>query len=149
MVGRLAPEKNMALGERAYRAMQEARPSVRLVVVGDGPARAALQAALPDAHFTGALRGPELARHYASADVFLFPSRTETFGNVVLEAMASGLAVVAFDEGAAREHVRPQINGLLARKGDEREFVTQAVALACDAPLARGSATVRGRARSG
>jgi glycosyltransferase involved in cell wall biosynthesis len=92
-VGRLAPEKNIALAIEAYRAMQRARSSLRFVVVGDGPSRAELQRAHPDLLFCGALRGERLAAHYASADVFLFPSETETFGNVTLEALASGLVV--------------------------------------------------------
>ena len=107
VVGRLAPEKNVPLAVRAYRAMAEVRPGTRLVLVGDGPERARLQAALPEAVFTGMLRGDALAAHYASADVFLFPSLTETFGNVTLEAMASGLAVVAYDDAAAAQHIRP------------------------------------------
>jgi glycosyltransferase involved in cell wall biosynthesis len=130
VVGRLAPEKNVPLAVRAYRAMVEARPGTRLVVVGDGPERGRLQAALPDAVFTGMLRGEALAAHYASADVFLFPSLTETFGNVTLEAMASGLAVVAYDDAAAAQHIRPFASGLLAPRGDAAEFVAHARRLA-------------------
>ncbi|MCO6062775.1 glycosyltransferase, partial [Pseudomonas sp. MOB-449] len=77
---------------------------LKLVIVGDGPQRALIQRALPDAIFCGVQRGEELARHYASGDLFLFPSLSETFGNVVLEALASGLAVVAFDQAAAAQH---------------------------------------------
>jgi glycosyltransferase involved in cell wall biosynthesis len=130
VVGRLAPEKNVPLAVRAYRAMAEARPGTRLVVVGDGPERARLRAALPEAVFTGMLRGSALAAHYASADVFLFPSLTETFGNVTLEAMASGLAVVAYDDAAAARHIRPFASGLLAPRGDAAEFVAHARRLA-------------------
>jgi glycosyltransferase involved in cell wall biosynthesis len=130
VVGRLAPEKNVPLAVRAYRAMAEARPGTRLVVVGDGPERARLQAALPEAVFTGTLRGETLAAHYASADAFLFPSLTETFGNVTLEAMASGLAVVAYDDAAAARHIRPFASGLLAPRGDASEFVAHARRLA-------------------
>src|SRR5262249_27229099 len=91
-VGRLAAEKNVPLAITAYRAMEQARSRTRLVIVGDGPQRSRLQRAHPDLIFCGMQTGESLAAHYASGDVFLFPSETETFGNVTLEAMASGLA---------------------------------------------------------
>jgi glycosyltransferase involved in cell wall biosynthesis len=129
-VGRLAPEKNVELGVAAYRAMQQAGGgALRFVVVGDGPLGATLARAHPDLVFCGFRTGDELAAHYASADVFLFPSETETFGNVTLEAMASGLAVVAYDYAAARVHVENGVTGALARPGDARGFVDAAVAL--------------------
>jgi glycosyltransferase involved in cell wall biosynthesis len=137
VVGRLAPEKNLPLAVRAYRAMAEVLPGTRLVLVGDGPERGRLQAALPDAVFTGMLRGDALAAHYASADVFLFPSLTETFGNVTLEAMASGLAVVAYDDAAAAQHIRPFASGLLAPRGDAAELVAHARRLAQQPDLVR------------
>jgi glycosyltransferase involved in cell wall biosynthesis len=129
-VGRVAPEKNVALAIESYRAMQRGGRGVRCVVVGDGPARAALQEIHRDVHFCGVLTGERLAAHYASADVFLFPSQTETFGNVTLEALASGLAVVACDQAAARTHITHGVNGLLVRPGDARAFVGQAATLA-------------------
>src|SRR5436309_553090 len=86
----------------------------KLVIVGQGPMRRTLVANLPDAHFTGPLEGAELSRWYASADVFVFPSIAETFGNVVLEAFASGLPVVGVDAGSVRELVIPHSNGCLA-----------------------------------
>lgn len=135
VVGRLAPEKNVPLALRAFRAMAEARPRTRLVLVGEGPERRRLAAENPDVVFTGLLRGAELAAHYASADVFLFPSLTETFGNVTLEAMASGLAVVAFDDAAAAQHIRPFGSGLLAPRGDGAEFVALARRLALQPDL--------------
>jgi glycosyltransferase involved in cell wall biosynthesis len=104
-VGRIAPEKNLELAARSFRALQQLVPDARYVWVGDGPARAALAARNPDFIFCGIRRGEELARHYASADLFLFPSLTETFGNVTLEALASGVPTIAFDYGAAREHL--------------------------------------------
>ena len=121
-VGRIAPEKNLPLAVRCFRQLQQARPDARFVWVGDGPARAELQAANPDFIFTGVQRGESLSRHYASADLFCFPSLSETFGNVTLEAMASGLATVAFDYGAAREHLCNGAHGASAAFGDEEGF---------------------------
>jgi glycosyltransferase involved in cell wall biosynthesis len=126
-VGRLAAEKNVALAFDAYRALARRVPGARLVVVGEGPQRGALQAAVPDAIFAGPRRGEDLARHYASADVFLFPSLTDTFGNVVLEALASRLLVVGYDCAAAGAHLRSGANGLLAAPGDADGFIAAAV----------------------
>src|SRR5690606_34409052 len=105
-VGRIATEKNLGLGVRAFRALQQLQPRARMVFVGDGPERERLARDNPDFVFCGVQRGEALARHFASADLFLFPSRSETFGNVTLEALASGVPTVAFDYGAAREHLR-------------------------------------------
>ncbi len=132
-VGRLAPEKNLPVVLRAFSAMKAARPDARLVLVGDGPARSALQAGNPDFIFAGMRTGEDLAAHYASADVFLFPSTTETYGNVTVEAMASGLAVIAYGYAAAAEHIVHERNGLLAAFGDDREFIDLAVTLAGNA----------------
>ena len=130
-VGRLAPEKNVELAVAAYRAMQQAGgAALRFVVVGDGPMGAALASAHPDLVFSGFRTGDDLAAHYASADVFLFPSETETFGNVTLEAMASGLAVVAYDYAAAHVHVENGVTGVLAAPGDTSGFIGAAAALA-------------------
>ncbi|WP_409299058.1 glycosyltransferase family 4 protein [Pseudomonas sp. KCJK8993] len=123
-VGRLAPEKNLGLLKRCFERLQASYPQQRmkLIVVGDGPQRAALEKSLPDALFCGSQRGEALAAHYACGDLFLFPSLTETFGNVVLEALASGLAVVAYDQAAAAQHIRHGYNGVLAMPGDENAF---------------------------
>ncbi|WP_053213310.1 glycosyltransferase family 1 protein [Pseudomonas sp. Q12-87] len=123
-VGRLAPEKNLGLLQRSFDTLRKAFPGLKmkLVVVGDGPQRGALEQALPDAIFCGPQRGEALACHYASGDVFVFPSLTETFGNVVLEALASGLGVVAYDQAAAAQHIRHGHNGVLAMPGDEEAF---------------------------
>jgi glycosyltransferase involved in cell wall biosynthesis len=136
-VGRLAAEKNLALVFRAYDAMREAHPATRLVLVGDGPERAAWQAKRPDAIFRGTQVGETLAAHYASGDVFLFPSLTETWGNVTIEAMASGLAVVAYDCAAAEEVIRHGENGLKAPPEDEAAFIAEAAALAPASALQR------------
>ena len=129
-VGRIAPEKNMELAVRAYLAMRETPGVVRFVVVGDGPSRPGLREALPEVLFPGVMTGERLAEHYASADVFLFPSETETFGNVTLEAMASGLVVVAYDYAAARAHIEPGRSGVLVPYGDAQRFVEAAATLA-------------------
>jgi glycosyltransferase involved in cell wall biosynthesis len=129
-VGRLAPEKNLELAVTAYRAMQRCSAAAKFIVVGDGPARATLQKAHPDLIFCGVQTGEQLARHYASADVFLFPSETETFGNVTLEAMASGLVVVAYNYAAAHMHMTHGETGVLVPYGEPRAFVDAAVKLA-------------------
>jgi glycosyltransferase involved in cell wall biosynthesis len=123
-VGRLAAEKNLAALPRV--------PGARLVFVGDGPLRAELAARFPHAVFAGTRRGDDLAAHYASADVFLFPSLTETWGNVTLEAMASGLAVVAYDYAGAAAVMCHGVNGVLVPFGDDAAFGAQAEALAAN-----------------
>lgn len=132
-VGRLAPEKNLPLVLRTYRLMCELQPRLRLVLVGDGPERTRLARENPDVIFAGMRTGEDLATHYASADVFLFPSMTETYGNVTVEAMASGLAVVAYDYAAAQQHIRHSENGVLAPFGAADDYVQAAAALANDA----------------
>jgi glycosyltransferase involved in cell wall biosynthesis len=132
LVGRLAKEKNVGLVVAAYRAIQAKLPRARLVFVGDGPLRKPLQEACPEAHFAGVRRQEDLAAHYASADLFLFPSLTETFGNVVPEALASGLAVVSYAHAAAQELMANDENGVLVSAGDELAFVYAAVELASD-----------------
>jgi glycosyltransferase involved in cell wall biosynthesis len=129
-VGRIAPEKNLDTLIAAHAAMRQRDPRVKLVFVGDGPARAAMQQRCPEAHFAGLQRGEALAAHYASADVFLFPSLTETYGNVLPEAMASGLAVLAFDCAAAGQLVRHGHNGLLVKPGEDADFCSMAARLA-------------------
>jgi glycosyltransferase involved in cell wall biosynthesis len=136
-VGRIAPEKNLELAVESFLAIRQQQPKARYVWVGDGPARAALQAAHPDFIFAGMQRGDALARHYASADLFPFPSLSETFGNVILEALAAGLPVVAFDQGAAREHLVDGINGYRVAPGDAPAFVAAAAKLAGNPGLIR------------
>jgi glycosyltransferase involved in cell wall biosynthesis len=131
-VGRLAAEKNLATLVAAAEAALAAQPRARLVFVGDGPARRELQARAPQAIFAGTRTGADLAAHYASADIFLFPSLTETYGNVTLEAMASGLAVVAYDYAAAAAAIRHGVSGMLTPCGDSAAFAVHAAALASD-----------------
>jgi len=129
-VGRIAPEKNLGLFVDAALGMQAIDPKVRVVLVGDGPQGPALRNRHPEFVFAGMRTGEDLAEHYASADVFLFPSVTETFGNVTIEAMASGLAVVAYDYAAAQQYLRHGASGLLAPQGDTAEFIAMAAQLA-------------------
>lgn len=136
-VGRIAAEKNLDLAVRAFRAVQQQVPNARYVWVGDGPARTALQAANPDFIFAGVQRGDALWRHYASADLFPFPSLSETFGNVILEALAAGLPVVAYAEGAAREHLADGINGYCIASGNEAAFIAAVTRLAGNPGLIR------------
>lgn len=144
-VGRIAPEKNLGLAVRAFRALQQKRPDARFVFVGDGPARAELASANPDFLFVGVLRGESLAEQFASADLFLFPSLSETFGNVTLEAMASGVATVAYDYGAAREHLCDGVHGAAPACGNEDAFIASALALGSDDTLRqRCAAAARG-----
>lgn len=136
-VGRIAGEKNVELAVRAFEAFRGALPAerssgARFVVVGDGPARRALARQCPEVVFAGMRVGEELAAHYASGDLFVFPSLSETFGNVVTEAMASGLPVLAFEEAAAAMHIRDGANGFVVPPGDEAAFLAAAAALAAD-----------------
>ncbi len=145
-VGRIAPEKNLALLEKAFAAIHARHPRARLVMVGGGPALAALRSRQPRAVFAGMQTGTALAEHYASGDLFLFPSLTETYGNVVAEALASGLPVVAYRDAAALELVSHDIHGWLAEPGDEAAFVAGAVSLA-DAPGQRARQAMAARQR--
>jgi len=138
MVGRVAAEKNLELGMAAFERMRQAYPGLACVVVGDGPIRESLQQRFSWVHFMGMQTGEDLARCYASADLLLFPSETETFGNVLLEGMASGLATVSYDYAASAMHVVCGENGLKAPKGDGEAFIShalEALAYATDHPL--------------
>ena len=129
-VGRIAAEKNLGVAVEAYRAIKRFNDRVKFVLVGDGPLRRSLQKDNPDLIFAGMRMGEELGKYYASADVFLFPSETETFGNVTLEAMASGLVVVAYNYACAKLHVTHGETGILVRFGEANSFVGSASELA-------------------
>jgi glycosyltransferase involved in cell wall biosynthesis len=136
-VGRVAPEKNLDLLVSAFRKIRTVQPDARLVVVGDGPSRVWLETETPDAVFAGRRLGEDLAAHYASADLLLFPSLTETFGNVTLEAMASGVAVLAFDYGAAGQSVVSGVHGWTVPYGDRSAFERAAECAVADWPHLR------------
>ena len=141
-VGRIAAEKNLGLAVQAFRALQKQRPDARFVWVGDGPAREALQRENPDFIFCGLQRAEALARHFASADLFVFPSHSETFGNVTLEALASGVPTVAFDYGAARECLRDGLHGAAIprtdrRADDDAAFIAAVARIGSDEPTRR------------
>lgn len=136
-VGRISPEKNLTLAVRAFNAIRAREPRARMVLIGDGPEAAALKAAHADFIFCGMQTGAALSEHYASGDLLLMPSVTETFGNVVLEGMASGLPVVTYDYASGQEHIQPGRNGLLAWFGDEDDFVRCAVKGAAQRDYAR------------
>lgn len=132
LVSRIAPEKNLHVVIQAFEQMRKVNPQARLVMVGDGPARAELEKQHPHVIFAGMQTGEPLAQHYASGDIFLYPSLTETYGNVTVEAMASGLATIAYDYAAARQHIQHDVNGLLVPFADTDAFVTQACAVVSD-----------------
>ncbi|MEK8032711.1 glycosyltransferase family 1 protein [Ideonella sp. DXS29W] len=133
-VGRLAAEKNFATLNDAFEAIRRIDRRARLVFVGEGPLRAELQARWPEAVFAGQQVGEALSAHYASLDLFLFPSLTETFGNVTPEAMASGLPVVAFDYAAASQVIEHTRSGMLVPMGDAAEFARLAALIASHGP---------------
>ncbi len=122
-VGRVAVEKNLSLLMQGFAAFREMHPKAACVVVGDGPPLKALQTEHPECLYVGSKTGTDLAECYASADVFVFPSISETFGNVVLEAMSSGLLPVAYDYAAPRQVIQSGENGWLAAFDDEAEFL--------------------------
>jgi phosphatidylinositol alpha 1,6-mannosyltransferase len=144
MVSRLVKEKDMADLVEMDRILRRRGNTHRLVLVGDGPMRAELQAALPDAHFAGHQGGEPLARWYASGDVFVFPSTTETFGNVVLEAQASGLPTVVVDKGGPADLVQPGRTGMIARSNDPADLAAKCETLLRD-PALRAEMGARAR----
>jgi glycosyltransferase involved in cell wall biosynthesis len=131
-VGRLAPEKNLKLVLEVFAEIAARHPDARLLFVGDGPSLTSLRLRHPQHIYAGMRRGEDLAAHYASADLFLFPSLTETFGNVVPEALASGLGVIAFDCAAAADLIRSGENGITVAPGDDQAFAAEALTMAAN-----------------
>lgn len=143
-VSRLVPEKGIGVLAEVLHGLTQGAVAHRAVIVGDGPARAELAGRLPHTHFTGTLAGEALARAYASSDLFLFPSDTETFGSVTLEAMASGVPVVCADALGSRSLVRDGVTGLLAPAGRSERFLDHVMRLLGDEALrARMGAAAR------
>lgn len=131
-VGRISREKDLDILADAYRRLRDDHLPVQLFVVGDGPYSEKLAGSLPEAVFTGYLTGTELATAYASADIFVFPSTTDTFGNVILEAQASGVPVIVSDSGGPKELVEDKTNGLVTRSRDVDDFMRAIHSLATD-----------------
>jgi len=139
-VGRLAAEKNLQLLVDLWATIRQRHPRARLVLVGDGPARADFEQALPPSAnvvFAGMQHGEALAACYASGDLFAFPSITETYGNVTPEALASGLPVMAYQYAAAALLVRDSVNGGLAPFNEPAAFQARTLALLDDLPRLR------------
>ena len=125
-VGRVSREKNLQILAHAFLQIAQKREDVELIIVGDGPFREELQTIMDRTRtvFTGTLSGLELAQAYASSDIFIFPSTTDTFGNVVLEAQASGLPVIATDQGGPQENIIPRQTGLIVPGLDPEALCT-------------------------
>ncbi|MFT6906180.1 MAG: glycosyltransferase involved in cell wall biosynthesis [Oleiphilaceae bacterium] len=124
-VGRIAAEKNIALLGTAYESLKLTHPTTRFVFVGDGPMRKQMERDYPDIIFAGMKTGEQLARYYASADIFMFPSRTDTFGNVVTEAMASRLGIVSFNDAAAKELLVNNKSAFIADINSDQDYIDQ------------------------
>ena len=131
-VGRLAAEKNLELTIHTYQALKAAGRDVQMIFAGDGPMRGVTQAKCPEALFLGMCTHEQLATLYASADLLLFPSLTETFGNVTLESLACATPVLAFDCAAAGEFITHQHNGWLAHRDDRQSYIQTALAITSD-----------------
>ncbi|WP_420455859.1 glycosyltransferase family 4 protein [Rubrivirga sp.] len=148
-VSRLVKEKGLDVFAETVRSLQAEGAPVRALVVGDGPERETLESALPNAVFAGHLSGGDLSTAYASSDVFLFPSETETFGNVTLEAMASGLGVVAADAAGTASLIDHEATGLLCPPRDRAAFSEATRRLVADPSLrTRLGAAAREAARA-
>jgi glycosyltransferase involved in cell wall biosynthesis len=122
-VGRISAEKEIDVLFNAIEILSNQNLSVKLAVVGDGPYRQELESrGFSNVTFLGYKTGKELQRIYASSDIFVFPSSSETYGNVILEAMASGLPVVAPYAGGIKENLIHEQNGLAFKTGDAADM---------------------------
>ena len=137
LVSRLVREKDLADLVGVERSLRRRKVPFRLALVGDGPMRAELEEALPRATFAGHRSGEDLARWYASADLFVFPSTTETLGNVVLEALASGLPAVVVDRGGPQDLIEEGENGFIAPANDVEAIADRLERLLHDPELRR------------
>jgi glycosyltransferase involved in cell wall biosynthesis len=139
-VGRISVEKNLPLLAEAFKLLCRKRGDVSLVVAGEGPYEPKMKselAGLP-ATFTGPMDDIQLGKLYASADLFVFPSRTDTLGQVVMEAQASGLPTIVSSEGGPREIIEPDVSGLVVNGTDARAWA-QAIDSLLDNPVRRAS----------
>jgi len=145
-VGRVSKEKGLDLLIDAYLFVKERHKNTRLIVVGDGPYLGALKAKCEGSGitFTGPLEGEELSSVYASADIFVFPSSTDTFGNVVLEAQASGIPVVVADEGGPSENLEAGRTGLVFKAGSSFALV-KAIEELLESPARRQEMAIEAR----
>jgi glycosyltransferase involved in cell wall biosynthesis len=121
-VGRISKEKDLDVITAAFKKLRKERKDLHLVLVGDGPYLKEMKSQIPEAHCTGYLAGQDLAKAYASSDIFLFPSTTDTFGNVILEAQASGLPSVVSDTGGPRELIQDGVTGFITKSLDVESF---------------------------
>jgi glycosyltransferase involved in cell wall biosynthesis len=136
-VGRISKEKDLNVIVAAWARMKgcgikNPASEMTLAFVGEGPYRPELQRMLPDAIFTGVLAGHELATAFASADLFLFPSTTDTFGNVILEALASGVPCVVSDQGGPKDLIEPGVTGRITKALDAQDFAHAVVGMVAD-----------------
>ena len=145
-MGRISREKNLDLLAASLRRLFSAGVPVRPLIVGDGPYAGMMRELLPEGIYTGSLHGEELAAAFASADVFVFPSTTDTFGNVVIEAQASGLPVIVSDVGGPKDLVEDGIDGLIT-KGLDLDALTTAVKYLVGDPALRRRMGEASRAR--
>lgn len=145
-LGRIAAGKNLELAIEAFERIRDRCPGTRFVWVGTGPIADRISSRHPEYIFAGLRLGEDLAAHFASADLFLFPGLTETFGNVTLEAMASGVPTIAFDYGAARAHLRDREHGRVVATGDDPAYLDAAVAVATDPGMRRAMGSAARRA---
>lgn len=143
-VSRLAAEKNIPLAVQAFERIQQLQPDAACVFVGDGPERSKLEKSHPQFIFSGMQTGEDLARHYASGDLFVFPSVTETFGNVVTESLASGLVTLAYDYAAPGKYITDGQNGYLAPYDQPEAFLSK---LECALEQKADWSSLRQRAR--
>ncbi len=150
-VGRVSKEKDLDVVVSAWKKIaKDARKTVTIAIVGDGPFLKELRTLLPEAVFTGYLAGLDLAKAFASSDVFLFPSTTDTYGNVVVESLASGVPCIVSDQGGPKDLIAHGKTGFITRALDAEDFTRALVRLLSDEPLRQAMAveahrTVQGR----
>ena len=144
-VGRVSKEKDLDILVQSFRDLRRENVPVQLSIVGHGPYSATLASLMPEACYTGYLNGTELAKAYASSDIFVFPSTTDTFGNVIIEAQAAGLPVIVSDVGGPRELVHDGINGLITKARDAADFTAAIRRLVENEPLRKEMSTAARR----